>query len=271
MNVSNRLKNQSTACSPQDGDETVKFKAVVFDLGDTLILTDKWDYDKCLRKLLESLHRDKTAVSISLEEFKQVYFEVRHQMYVEYEESLREVDFQLRITKTLERLNYDLKREDPIAIRGVEAFVKAFVEDLQMEDYVPELLRRLKEKYKLGLVSNFAYAPGFWEILERFKLTKFFEAITVSGELGFRKPHSRIFEEALKKLAVQAEETVFVGDSLKADIYGAKKMGFKTVFIENIGHRKNPYAVAGELDPFPVKPDAKIPNLRELLKILENL
>jgi putative hydrolase of the HAD superfamily len=249
----------------------MQFKAVIFDLGDTLILTDNWDYVKCLRKLLESLQQDNIAVSIPFKEFSHVYFEARHQMYVEYEESLKEVDFQLRITKTLKRFNYDIKREEPVVIRAVDAFVKAFVEDLRMENYVPELLRRLKEKYKLGLVSNFAYAPGFWEILKRFNLCKFFDAIMVSGELGLRKPHPKIFEEALKKLAVRAEEAVFVGDSLKADINGAKRIGFKTVFVENIGCRKNPYAVAGELDPFPVKPDAKIPNLRDLPKILESL
>ena len=155
--------------------------------------------------------------------------------------------------------------------RAVEAFVQAFIEDVRMEDYVPALLARLKKKYKLGLISNFAYAPGPWKILQRFNLTEYFDAVMVSAELGLRKPHPKIFEEALKKLRVKAGEAVFVGDSLKADINGAKKTGFKTVLVENVGLRKNPYAVAGELDPFPVEPDAKIPTLKDLPKILKAL
>jgi putative hydrolase of the HAD superfamily len=190
-------------------------------------------------------------------------------MYLQHEQSLKEIDFPLRIAYTLEKLNHHISPQSPIITRAIEAFFKAFFEDIRMESYVPQLLSELKKKYKLGLVSNFAYAPGFWTILERFSLTKFFDAVVVSGELGLRKPHPKIFKEALKTLDVKAEEAVFVGDSLKADINGAKKMGLKTILVENVGLRKNPYAVAGELDPFPVRPDLAIPNLKELPKILE--
>ncbi len=100
-------------------------------------------------------------------------------------------------------------------------------------------------------------------------MTRFFDVVVVSGEFGLRKPHPKIFEEAIKTLGVEASEAVFVGDSLKADIYGAKRLGFKTILVENVGLRKNPYAIAGELDPFPVKPDMKIPNLKVLPKVLQ--
>jgi putative hydrolase of the HAD superfamily len=120
------------------------------------------------------------------------------------------------------------------------------------------LLHTLKKRYNLGLVSNFAYAPGFWRVLEYFNLASFFHSIVVSGELGFRKPHPSTFREVLEALDVTAAEAVFVGDSLKADIYGAKRMGFKMVLVENVGLRKNPYAIAGELGLFPVTPHASI-------------
>ncbi len=247
------------------------FKTVCFDLGDTLILTDRWDYDKCLTELLKSLQSEKVAVSISFEEFRPVYFEVRNQMYLKNEESLEEVDFNLRISETLKRFNYNFNPENSIVTRAVEAFINVFVKDVRIENYLRLLLKRLEKEYKLGLVSNFAYAPGVWRILDRFNLASFFDAVVVSGELGLRKPHPKIFEEALKMLDVMPAEAVFVGDSLKADIYGAKSVGFKTVLVENVGLRKNPHAIAGELDPFPVEPDAKIPDLRGLLKALESL
>ncbi len=247
----------------------MQLKAVIFDLGDTLVLTDRWDYDKCLTKLLRSLQHDNVAVPVLFDDFRRAYFEVRNQMYEQNEQSLKEVDFQLRIAKTLEKFDYNFSPESRTVTRAVEAFIDAFIEDLQMEDHVPLMLTRLKEKYKLGLVSNFAYPPGLWKILQRFNLTKFFDTVVVSGELGIRKPHPKIFKAALKNLAVEAEEAVFVGDSLKADINGAKKLRMRTVLVENVGLRKNPYAIAGELDPFPVKPDVAIPNLRELPKLLE--
>jgi len=249
----------------------VQFKAIIFDLGDTLILTDQWKYDKCLMRLLESLQHENILVSTAYEEFKRVYFEVREQMYLEHESTLREVDFCERISKTLEKFNYKLNSKSPLLKKAIEAFFSAFIEDIRIEAYVPPLLAKLREKYKLGLVSNFAYPSGFWSTLHRFELTRFFDTIVVSGELGFRKPHQKIFEEALKKLDVKATETIFVGDSLKADIYGAKRLGMKTVFVENVGLRKNPYAIAGELDPFSVEPDVAIPSLQGLPKIIDVL
>lgn len=249
----------------------MQFKAILFDLGDTLILTDRWDYDKCLTRLLKSLQSGNVAVSIPFDEFRRAYFEVRNQMYVECEHSLEEVDFQLRIAETLRKLNYKISLESPTLTRAVEAFFEAFLEDVRMEDYVPQLLTKLKLKYKLGLVSNFAYAKGLRKMLKDFNLIRFFDAVVISGELGLRKPHRKIFEEALKALDVDAEDAVFVGDSLKADINGAKKMGLKTVLVENLEIRKNPYAVAGELDPFPVEPDIAIPSLKDLTEILEML
>ena len=246
-------------------------KAIIFDLGDTLVLTDRWNYDKCLIKLQESLRQDNIVVSVPYSDFRRVYFEVRNQMYVEYEPSLREVDFLQRVARTLKRFNHNARRDDPALARAVDAFIDAFVADLHMEVYVPKLLSGLKEKYKLGLVSNFAYAPGPWKILNRFKLTEFFDTIVISGELGLRKPHPEIFNEALKGLSVKAKEAIFVGDSLKADINGAKRVGMKTVFVENIGVRKNPYAIAGELDPFPVEPDERIRALEDLPLALEAL
>ncbi len=249
----------------------MQFKAIVFDLGDTLILTDRWDYDKCLKNLLTSLQHDNVMIPVSFEEFRHVYFEVRRQMYLESEQSLIEVDFCIRIAETLKKFNYNISHKSQTVTHAINAFFEVFIEGVRMEAYVPQLLTRLKEKYKLGLVSNFAYPHGFWKVLQHFNLARFFDAVVVSGELGLRKPHPKIFEEALKTLNVNAAETVFVGDSLKADIDGAKKMGFKTILVENVGFRKNPYAIPGELDAVLVKPDMRIPNLRNLPKTLKIL
>jgi putative hydrolase of the HAD superfamily len=53
----------------------------------------------------------------------------------------------------------------------------------------------------------------------------------VSEENGWRKPSSHIFQDALDKLQIQANEAVYVGDSPIEDIKGAKQAGLKTVFV----------------------------------------
>jgi putative hydrolase of the HAD superfamily len=62
-------------------------------------------------------------------------------------------------------------------------------------------------------------------------INEFFNAVLVSEQAGWRKPHAKIFEEALGRLGVAAEETVYVGDSPMEDIKGAEAVGMRTVFV----------------------------------------
>jgi putative hydrolase of the HAD superfamily len=66
--------------------------------------------------------------------------------------------------------------------------------------------------------------------LERFKLNHFFEQVLVDTEVGFSKPDRRIFELALEKMSLQADEVWMVGDNLVWDIEGAAQLGIYTVW-----------------------------------------
>ena len=55
--------------------------------------------------------------------------------------------------------------------------------------------------------------------------------VVVSEEVGWRKPSTQIFQDALNRLQVQACEAVYIGDSPIEDIKGAKQSGLKTVFV----------------------------------------
>ena len=82
-----------------------------------------------------------------------------------------------------------------------------------------------------GLISNFTYAPVIYKSLRQLGINAFFNAVVVSEENGWRKPSSHIFQDALNKLQVQADEAVYVGDSPIEDIKGAKEAGLKTVLF----------------------------------------
>jgi len=74
-----------------------------------------------------------------------------------------------------------------------------------------------------------------------------------------RKPSPEIFKSTLKALGVSASETVFVGDTVDADIEGAKAVGMKAVYIER--------RVQKEVEN--VRPDQTIKSLSELSLALE--
>ncbi len=115
-------------------------------------------------------------------------------------------------------------------------------------------LKELKKSYLLGLITN--GPPDLQrEKLLATKLTRYFEIILISGELGMGKPEGRIFEHALQALRVAPNETVMVGDSLERDIAGAKGRGIFAVWVrrsdEENPKRPAPDAVISQLSDMP--------------------
>jgi len=214
--------------------------------------------------MLDSMKKKKVAIPVSYEEFKRIYFEVRRNKYDEVRHSHGEVDFCFRLAETMKRLNLNFSSGDPIIVDAANAFFEAWDEDMRTDGFVFSVLETLKINYKLGIVSNFPHRNALLATLKRLGLSHFFDAIVVSAELGVRKPHPRLFIEALKKLNAKASEAVFVGDTLKTDIFGAQNVGMKTILVENPELKKNRYTVPGDLDYVTAKPDCTIADLREL-------
>ena len=94
------------------------------------------------------------------------------------------------------------------------------MESLELRPHAKKL-QRIKEHCKLGLVSNFTCAPVIHTSLRNLCINQFFKTVLVSDENGWRKPHKRIFLDALRNLQVKTEEAVIIGDSPLEDIKGA--------------------------------------------------
>ena len=95
-------------------------------------------------------------------------------------------------------------------------------------------LAALKQRgYILGVVTNRHYGGlPFHEDLQTIGLLDYFEYehMAISADLGIRKPNPDIFMHALNRLNVQPEEAAMVGDSLKADILGAKMLNILAIW-----------------------------------------
>lgn len=94
-----------------------------------------------------------------------------------------------------------------------------------------QLLVQLKQKYKLGIVTNGVAG------LQRKKwhgcgLEPWFDAVAISGELGVGKPSPAIFEWIANELNVPLEACIMVGDNADRDVQGGINAGIKTVWID---------------------------------------
>jgi putative hydrolase of the HAD superfamily len=229
----------------------MEVKAVLLDFGDTIVSFEDFNYEACLKAFHRNLAEN--GMVTSYEEFQNTYFEVRDQLYQEGERSFKEFSFNIRASRVLAVLGFDLSPTHSKVVSAVEAFMDGLTESLKMDEHVPLILQELKKRYKLGLVSNFAYPSAIIRALRKFRLFRYFDAIVISGAIGWRKPSPRIFEKALKTLNVSASEAVFVGDAPLQDIAGAGHVGMKTVLLRRLGKEetsdsREPDKIIGKLE-----------------------
>lgn len=101
-----------------------------------------------------------------------------------------------------------------------------------------EVLTELKRGYKLGVVSNWdALLPG---VLAATGLAGFFDYIAASALEGVAKPDPRIFQIVLEKLEVKPDQAVHVGDS-PDDVNGARAAGIEPILFDP--YKQNPNAI----------------------------
>ena len=95
-----------------------------------------------------------------------------------------------------------------------------------------DTLRWLKGRgYRLGAVTNRGYCgPRFLQEMEDLGLAELFEVVAISCQIGYMKPHPRIFAYALDRMGTGPGEAVMVGDSPRADVQGARALGMTAVW-----------------------------------------
>ncbi len=133
---------------------------------------------------------------------------------------------------------------------------------------VLDTLRRLKARgYRLGAVTNRGYSgPRFHQEMRDLGLDDVFETTVISCDVGYMKPHPRIFQYALERMRAEAAETVMVGDSLRADVEGAKTRGMIAVW------RRPPVGepveeTADVPEPGRIAPDYTLETIGELMSL----
>jgi putative hydrolase of the HAD superfamily len=212
-------------------------KAVLFDMFDTLMLIEKNHdfYSPALKRMYTYLQGN--GITTPFERFVEVYDHERDRIYAEADANWEEPHFNVRVSATLTALGYDYPLSSPIVAAATDEFCSEFMKYVRLDPDATPMLNQLHGKYRLGVISNFAIPECVIKLLKTAGIDGFFEVITVSAAINKRKPSPEIFESTLKLLEVSAGETVFVGDTIDADVEGPKAVGMKAVYIERRAQR----------------------------------
>ena len=221
-----------------------------FDLDHTL-----WDFDKnsdlTFFKILK-----KNNLNIDVSKFLNSYHPINRKYWeLCRENKVSKADLRYyRLSDTFKKLNYDINDNliNQLAIDYIE----------HLSDFnhlIPDtliVLNSLKSNYRMHIITN-----GFKEVqkrkLEKSKLIQYFDSVTISEDVGVKKPHKLIFDHALTAANANVENSVMIGDNFNADILGALGVGMKAIYYDF--HKTNEQ----ERENLII-----IKNLKELIKIL---
>lgn len=219
-------------------------KAVIFDLGDTLIThtVDEVTREDNVYKEVRSLF-SKAGYSIP----EVFYHELKKEMWRNWKEQFIHSGKEFSIETFLHHLllNLGVKPQDVVKFVPLikNIIYKYDLNSIALKPSVEKTLRILRQmSYLLGLISNTSYSyDHILAILNRCKISNYFDIILVSSREKICKPNAKIFQKALSLLGVSANNTIFVGNDPEIDIEGAKKVGMKTVLVVQSEAELNKY------------------------------
>ena len=245
---------------------TRPFQVVLFDLGSTLIYFDaKWPEIMPLanRQMVETLlelgyRLDGDRFCADFEHSMQDYYVERETEFIEYT-----TDFILH--NLLEENGYHDPPPEHTRL-ALDSLYKITQTHWKVEADARATIEELHScGYRLGLISNAGDAKDALTLFDKTHLRDFFDVVIISAEVGVRKPAPLIFEMALKQFGVQPHQAVMVGDTLGADILGARNAGLASIWItrraDSPGNRAHEDTIL---------PDAAIETLGELPVVLKN-
>ncbi|MGA9239940.1 YjjG family noncanonical pyrimidine nucleotidase [Robiginitalea sp.] len=195
---------------------------IFFDLDHTL-----WDFERNSALTYEQLFRD-SDLEVDLDSFLEHYVPLNLLFWKAFREG--------RITK--EKLRYERlktvfdRMELPVSDRQINFLSEAYIENLSSHTHLlpncMEILEYLHKGYKMHIITN-----GFEEVqtrkLQNSGIAHYFRTVVNSDRAGVKKPDPRIFTMAIEAAGIQPESGVMIGDSLEADIKGARAVGLQAL------------------------------------------
>ena len=200
-------------------------KGIFFDVGYTLAYPSSgdWMFTHKFSELAEKQLNKHTPEEIqNALEVGHENLNSSHLVFTVEEEYRQFVNFYSIISKSLD-----------LGLTQDEVNSVAYDRTYNMDNYaaypdVQRVLKTLSMSYRLGVISD--TWPSIELQLQALGVKEFFSSFTYSCSLGVFKPDERMYIDALEKIGLKAEDTVFIDDSIN-NLEGAAKLGITPILI----------------------------------------
>ena len=240
-------------------------RAVIFDLGGTLMFEREATRpisaqgDEAL-----TLYLREQGLELNLSTFPLEFRKRLDSYFSQREKDLFETTYSFVLRDILGSKGYDDVSDDLIRNALDRLFAVTQTNWVLESDTLSTLKKIEADGYRMGLISNAGDDKDVQQMVQKFRISRYFDFVLTSAACSYRKPHPRIFEMALSNWYFLPSEAVMVGDNLTADVKGAKAAGLFGVWLTRRAN-SHPEQQAD------VTPDATISTLAELPSILDRL
>jgi putative hydrolase of the HAD superfamily len=207
-------------------------KGILFDLYGTLIDIET---DESLEEIYRGIAHYLTYHGVYLHrwEVRDRYYEIMKQQKEEGGEEYPEIDVEAIWNSLLmqEGIGAPLARRK-LALILAQIYRAISRKRLQLYPDVKRVLDELRLTFRMALVSDAQPCYALPE-MKAVGLDGYFDPVIISAHHGFRKPDTRLMGKALDIMKLGPAEVIYVGNDMYRDIYGASRLGIRTIFIDS--------------------------------------
>ncbi len=113
----------------------------------------------------------------------------------------------------------------------IEKIEKEYLDTIEINDGFLDFVSYVSKHYKMAIISN---DSSRWSkyLREKFDINKYFDVISISGDLKMQKPDERIFLLTIEQLGCKAEDCLYVDDR-EGNLEAASKVGMNAVLFNS--------------------------------------
>lgn len=162
-----------------------------------------------------------------------VFLMTYREYIVDAERTLREWPALTLTSRALKRMGFGEHEAARAAQEIVNVYCTRLIDKSRLYPGAGEVITSLaREGYPLGLITDGVYDRNYTErLLAKLGILICFRSLTLSSEVGLRKPSPAIFAEACRSMGADPRKSVFLGDREVNDVQGATRAGMTAVLF----------------------------------------
>lgn len=210
--------------------EKIMYRNYIFDLYGTLVDIHTNEQKRYLWEKITQFY-GLYGARYTVPEFRRCY----KQFCKEAEAKLTDEYPELSIEFVFQRLFQEkgIKADIELAIHAGQMFRVISTQYVKLYDGVIDLLESLhKHRKKVYLLSNAQSIFTKYE-MHLLDITKYFDGIVISSDVGCRKPSGNFYQYILERYHLKKEESIMIGNDPVTDILGSYEAGLDSLYIHS--------------------------------------